>query len=76
VELPATSNSLEAILYHARKKYLFVDMLNQTYNEGNKWMYYTITAKCSGFADEEMIIRDEYDGIIFIDSSSVPDYLN
>jgi hypothetical protein len=38
-------------------------------------MYYTITAKSSGFADEEMIIKDEYDGIIFIDTSSVPDYL-
>jgi erythromycin esterase len=74
VELPSTSNSLESILYHARKKYLFVDLLNQTYNQGNKWMFYPINAKSSGFADEEMILKDEYDGIIFIDSSSVPDY--
>ncbi|MCD4745414.1 MAG: erythromycin esterase family protein, partial [Bacteroidales bacterium] len=76
VELPTTSYSLESILYHERKKYLFVDVLNHHYSEGNKWMYYTITAKSSGFADEEMIIKDEYDGIIFIDTSSVPDYLN
>jgi len=75
VELPTTSYSLETILYHERKKYLFVDILNHPYSDGNKWMYYTITAKSSGFADEEMIIKDEYDGIIFIDSSSVPDYL-
>ena len=75
VELPTTSYSLESILYHVRKKYLFIDVLNHPYNEGNKWMYYTITAKSSGFADEEMIIKDEYDGIIFIDTSSVPDYL-
>lgn len=76
VELPTTSYSLETILYHARKKFLFIDVLNHPYNEGNKWMYYTVTAKSSGFADEEMIIKDEYDGIIFIDTSSVPDYLN
>ena len=76
VEIPTTSNSLETILYHARKKAFFIDLLNHPCEKGNEWMYYTITAKSSGFADEEMIIKDEYDGIIFIDSSSVPDYLN
>ena len=74
IELPTTSNSLESILYHARKKYLFTDLLNQTYNQGNAWMFYPINAKSSGIANEEMIIKNEYDGIIFIDSSSVPDY--
>jgi erythromycin esterase len=76
VELPTTSYSLESILYHSRKKYMFIDILNHPYEKGNEWMYYTITAKSSGFADEEMIIKDEYDGIIFIDTSTVPDYLN
>jgi len=75
VQLPVSSNSLEAILYHCRKKTLFVDLLHQQQCSGNKWMFNTITAKYSGFANESMIIRNVYDGIIFIDSSSVPDYL-
>ncbi len=75
VELPSTSNSLEAILYHLRKIHLFIDVLIHPYNDGNKWMYHTISTKISGYVDEEMIIKNEYDGIIFIDTSSVPDYL-
>lgn len=75
VELPTTTNSLEAILYYVRKKYFFIDVLNHPYNDGNKWMYYTISTKISGYAEEKMIIKNEYDGIIFIDTSSVPDYL-
>jgi len=76
VVLPTKSYSLEAILYHLRKKYIFVDVLNHPYENGNEWLYYNITTKYSGFMDEEMIIKDNYDGIIFIDTSSVPDYLN
>ncbi|MGA2822779.1 MAG: erythromycin esterase family protein, partial [Bacteroidales bacterium] len=72
---PTTSNSLEAILYSCRKKSLFIDLLDHFYCYGNKWMYSDITAKASGFADEHMIIRNVYDGIVFIDSSSVPIYL-
>jgi erythromycin esterase len=75
VELPSTSNSLESILYHVRKKHLFIDVLNHPNNDGNRWMYNTISTKISGYSEEEMIIKNEYDGIIFIDTSSVPDYL-
>ena len=75
VDLPSSPYSLEAILYHCRKKTLFVDLLHQQQCSGNKWMFNTITAKYSGFANESMIIRNVYDGVIFIDSSSVPDYL-
>lgn len=75
VEPPTSATSLEAILYQCRKKYLFVDLKKQVYINGNKWMYSTITTKTSGFANESMILKDVYDGIIFIDSSSVPTYL-
>jgi erythromycin esterase len=76
IPTPTTSNSLEAILYSCRKKSIFIDLSSKPYSFGNKWMYNTITAKTSGFADESMIIRNVYDGIIYIDSSSVPVYLN
>ena len=36
---PVSSNSLEAILYYCRKKYLFVDILNHPFTKGNEWMY-------------------------------------
>lgn len=75
VQPPTSPYSLEAILYWCRKKYLFIDILNQTYCQGNKWMYSTLTAKTSGFANESMVLKNTYDGIIFIDSSSVPIYL-
>ena len=74
VPLPVSSNTLEATLYQCRKKSLFIDLLNQSYSIGNKWMFNTISAKSSGFASESMVVRDVYDGIIFIDSSSVPLY--
>lgn len=75
VPLPISFNSLEAILYQCRKKTLFIDLLHQSNSIGNNWMFTTISAKSSGFANESMIIRNVYDGIIFIDSSSVPVYL-
>jgi len=74
VPLPVSSNSLEAILYQCRKKSLFIDLLHQPNSIGNKWMFNTISAKSSGFANESMVIRNVYDGIVFIDSSSVPSY--
>lgn len=75
IPLPATSSSLEAILYSCRKKSFFIDLMNHPYFTGNRWQYTPVTAKTSGFADEQMVIRNVYDGIIFIDSSSVPSYL-
>ncbi|HRZ42552.1 MAG TPA: erythromycin esterase family protein [Bacteroidales bacterium] len=75
IPVPTTANSLEALLYYCRKKSLFIDLENQIYCNGNKWMYTTISAKTSGFADENMIIKNVYDGVIFIDSSSVPTML-
>jgi len=74
IPLPVSSNSLEAILYQIRKKYIFVDLLHQNYFAGNKWMYNPISAKYSGYLNESMVIKNVFDGIIFIDSSSVPVY--
>lgn len=75
VQLPVSPNSVEAILYYTKKKYCFIDLANQNYCSSNRWMFNLITAKYEGFASESMIIRNVYDGLIFIDSSSVPVYL-
>lgn len=70
VQLPVSANSLEAILYQSHKKALFVDLMNQKIEDGNEWMFKQISAKTSGFANESMIVKDVYDGIVFIDQST------
>ena len=68
-------DSLEAICYRARCKYLFVDMLYQVESEGNSWMFTTIEAKSWGKYPNFMVLRDQYDGILFIHTVNPPDYL-
>ena len=72
---PPTKDSLEAICYRARCKYLFVDMLNQVESEGNSWMFTSIVAKSWGKYSYVMVLRDQYDGILFIHTVNPPDYL-
>jgi erythromycin esterase len=68
-------NSLEAICYRARCKYLFVDMLHEEQNPGNAWMFQPIKCKSWGKYDHSMILREQYDAILFIDTVKPPDYL-
>jgi erythromycin esterase len=72
---PPNQDSLEAICYRTRCKYLFVDMLNQVESEGNSWMYTAIEAKSWGIYQHVMVLRDNYDGILFIHTVNPPDYL-
>jgi len=68
-------NSLEAICYRARCKFLFVDMLNEQLNTGNSWMFECIYARSWGKGNFMMILRDQYDGILFIDTVNPPSYI-
>jgi erythromycin esterase len=68
-------NSLESICYWARCKYLFVDMLYQVESEGNSWMFTSIETKDWGRYTRFMVLRDQYDGILFIHTVNPPDYL-
>lgn len=72
---PPNQDSLEAICYRARCKYLFVDMLFQEECEGNSWMFTSIEAKSWGKYPHVMVLRDQYDGILFIHTVNPPDYL-
>ncbi len=72
---PAAPGSLEAIGYHARLKHFFLDMLNQTEEPGNSWMFGEIPNKSWGTSDMESVLKDQYDGILFIDTASPPDYM-
>lgn len=72
---PVKPGSLEAILSQARRKYLFLDLSRPTQNPATEWMFKPATAKYNGTHDMTMILREQYDGIIFIHTASPPSYL-
>ncbi len=71
----ASRGSLESILYQVRKKYFFVDLSQQEKHPGTAWMFDQITTKTWGTRDVRMVLRDQYDGILFVDTVTPPDYL-
>jgi len=72
---PAISGSLESIFYRIRKKFSFVDLSRQEFSAGTSWMFEPITVKSWGLHDFSIVLRDEYSGILFIDTVSPPDYM-
>jgi erythromycin esterase len=72
---PPSPNSIESVFYRTRRKYCFVDLLHQQQEAGNSWMFNSFLAKTWGQTDVNMIPRDEYDAILFIDTVKPPDYL-
>jgi len=72
---PARSGSLESIFYRARTKYCYVDMANEEQDEGNSWIFQSIYSKSWGTVDLRMVLKDQYDGILFIDTVNPPEYL-
>ena len=71
---PPIPNSIEAIFYRARKKYLFVNLENFERDEGNGWMFSNIGAYAWGVRLESLIPNEQYNGIFFIDTVHPPDY--
>ena len=69
---------IEAILYHARKKYFFIDFSQQIEVEGNSWIFQPITQTYihrNNPCDIRYIPKDQYDAILFIDTVSEPEYV-
>jgi erythromycin esterase len=74
---PVNQGSLESILYQAGRRYAFVDLLHQTQQEGNAWMFAPIQANelTSGYEPVTLTLRDQYDALVFIDTVHPPEYL-
>lgn len=71
-------DAIEAILYHARKKHLFVDFSQQMPVIGNRWMFQKINQTYThrtGAYDIFYTPRQQFDGLIFIDTATVPDFI-
>jgi erythromycin esterase len=45
-----------------------VDMLYEDENAGNSWMFRETVAKYWGTMPHRMILRNQYDGILFVDT--------
>jgi len=59
--------SLESLLKHANHSSLFVDLLHTPYNKRTSWIYTPRIAHYWGKDEEEMILKEQYDGIIWIE---------
>lgn len=67
--------SLESILHRAPWQHSFVDLSRAKREKGSEWMWQSISGLSWGLNPEQFVPRDEYDGILFIDTVHVPVYL-
>jgi erythromycin esterase len=73
---PAAENSMEWIMASAGSPFLFMDFLKQERNAGNSWMFESTPQREWGREPAfGMVPRDQYDGILFIDSVRSPSYI-
>jgi erythromycin esterase len=75
VQTPRDANALETILYRARLRYAFYDVAHEPQTAGSQWLWDLTGALDWGTDPETMVVRDQYDGIVFIDMTSPPKYL-
>jgi erythromycin esterase len=68
------SGSLESILHRAPWRYSFVDFSQARRERGSDWMWKSITGLSWGRQPEPFVPRDEYDGVLFIDTVHIPNY--
>jgi erythromycin esterase len=68
------SGSLESILHQAPWRYTFVDFSQVKRERGSEWVWKPITGLSWGTGPEQFVPRDEYDGVLFIDTVHVPSY--
>ena len=74
VQTPRDVNTLETILYTARLRYAFYDVAHESQTAGSQWLWERIPALDWGTTPYTMVVRDQYDGIVFIDTTSEPKY--
>ncbi len=67
VTSPPPSESLEALLKAADRPAVFVDFLHTKNKIGTSWMYTPRTALYWGFTEEQMILKEQYDGVIWLE---------
>lgn len=69
------TGTLESILHRAPWRYSFVDFSTARREPGSEWMWQPLKGLASGVVPQEFIPRDEYDGILFVDTVHPPRYI-
>ena len=72
----SSRGSLESIMHQAPFRYSFVDFSRARRTPGTDWMWTRTSAMSWGTTIESMIPRDEYDGVLFIDTTHPPNYVS
>jgi erythromycin esterase len=72
---PAPPGSLEAILHRAPWRYAFVDVAHAPPGPGTAWMTQLLDAREEGRITAPVVPREDYDGVLFIDTTWPPHYL-
>ncbi len=72
---PPQPHSLEALLYTLRKRWTFVDLRGAARSPGTEWMYGPYLGKEWGTNYYRMVPREQFDGILFIDTVNPPQYI-
>jgi erythromycin esterase len=68
------AGSLESMLSRAEAPWHFIDLSGVQLEPGASWMFTPSIAMLDGTRREMLVPRDQYDGIVFIDSVSPPHY--
>lgn len=75
VQYPHPPGTVESILSKTNYPNLFVDLSQAKKREETSWMYTKRGILDWGAWQEQLIPKDQYDGILFIDQVSMPHYL-
>ncbi|HYB93958.1 MAG TPA: erythromycin esterase family protein [Vicinamibacterales bacterium] len=72
---PAQANTMEWVMAQTGSAVLFMDFLHQRRVDGNSWMFEPTRQREWGTNSFTMVPRDQYDGVLFIDTVKAPAYL-
>ncbi len=65
---PGPVNSMEWVMANTGSPLLFMDFLHHQRVDGNSWMFEPTTQRDWGINPFTMVPRNQYDGVLFIDS--------
>jgi len=69
------AGGLESIMHGAPWRYSYVDLSKQKQTPETSWIFQTIPTMSWGTQPDPLVPRDEYDGILFIDTTHPPVYI-
>ena len=73
---PGPVNSMEWVMANAGSPLLFMDFLHHQRVGGNSWMFESTTQREWGINPFNMVPRNQYDGVLFVDRVKAPSYLS